>query len=574
VIYLFKSFQSGLRTIATRNYGIMNTPNPAPIDTPRPETMNHFVLRKPYLVFSLLILAVLIRFAGDITISAAGHDILDDDAYYYTVTASNFAATGQMTFDGHSVTNGYHPLWFWIQVLAYKLGMSRLSVTNQAVAVLCIQYVIFGCTLGAVMWWILRNRRRTSLAAAAMLGLIVLIYPKHTSIFLRGMETVLVLPFLILFLHVTWAARWKWAGAIGCVLVMSRLDTLVYVIAPVIVLTALLKRSSVRLFVKRAFQIGAPPLLVTMALMLTYRITFGHPLPIHGLCRSSFPAVNLQWHHLTEPVSFAFSSGALGLLASINLPTAIIILPVCGLLLCPKGRFSPSQRATALWLVVLGLVQLASFVFFQKWAKPISPWYLAPLIVFSAGAIAAAATHLTGRRAILWACLALAGLLVVLSGVREVRRISLQRLPSRLEHFVEAQGRDAVWAATDCGNISFRTGARFVNLDGLINGFAYQAALRDGKLKAYLEEADVRYLLVGVWQHGPQGGWFEPMYAHRSNRAAFDGDYETFDFYAYSYMYECYSDTLTLVHEQEIWRSSPGLDGTIPARTVVFDLAR
>jgi hypothetical protein len=555
-------------------FGHMNTPNPVPTDSRRHEGLNHFVLRNPHLVFSLLILAVLIRFVGDITISAAGHDILDDDAYYYTVTASNFAATGKMTFDGYSVTNGYHPLWFWIQVLTYKLGMSRLSVTNQAVVVLCMQYLIFGCTLGGTMWWILRNRARTSVVSAAMLGLIVLIYPKHTSIFLSGMETVLVLPLLILFLQFTWTARWKWAGVIGCVLVMSRLDTLVYVIAPVIVLTALLERSSVRLFVKRAFQVGGPPLLVTLALMLTYRITFGHPLPIHGVCRSSFPAVHLQWHHLTQPVSFAFSSGAPGLLASVNLPTALIALPVCGLLLFPKGTFSPPQRAAALWLVVLGMIQLASFILFQKWAKPISPWYLAPLIVFSAGAIAAAATHLAGRRAILWACLALAGLLVVLSGIREVRRTGLRRLPSRLEQFVETRGRGAVWAATDCGNISFRTGARFVNLDGLINGFDYQAALRDGRLKAYLEEADVRYLLVGVWQHGPRGGWFEPMYAHRSNKAAFDGTYATFDFYVYSYMYECYSDTLTLGHEQEVWRSPPGLDGTIPARTVVFDLAR
>jgi hypothetical protein len=542
--------------------------DPSSVDGP------HRLARQRYcLLISLLALAMLIRLAGDIHISSGGHSVLDDDAYYYMVTARNLAIAGKMTFDGHSITNGYHPLWFWIQALGYRLGMSRLSTTQQAIAVLGLQYVMFGVTLAAMMWWLWRNRAGGPAIPAAVLGLILIVYPKHVSAFLSGTETVLLLPLLILFLYYAWTARRIRAGLVGCLLVLSRLDTIVYVVVPVAILAALQERASLRRFMKSGVQVACPSLVVTLVLMIVYRVTFGYPVPVHGVCRSCFPAVHVQWHHLTWQAASAFRSGNLSLLASANPATSLVILPVCGLLLLRKGNLSPGCRAGALWLVVLGLVQLASFAFFQKWAKPISPWYLAPLVVFTCGAVAAAAMNMVGSRAILRICLVAAGLVVIASGVREGPRACLQCHPSRLEAFVKARSSDAVWAATDCGNICFRTGRRFVNLDGLINGFDYQAALRDGELKSYLRDAGVRYLLVGVWQRSPRVEWFEPMYAHRANRAAFDGDYDTLAFYVYSYMYGCWSDTLTLRYDQEVWRSAVGIDGTVPARTLVFDIA-
>jgi hypothetical protein len=38
-------------------------------------------------------------------------DIFDDDAYYYFKIARNIVETGRLTFDGKSITNGFHPLW-------------------------------------------------------------------------------------------------------------------------------------------------------------------------------------------------------------------------------------------------------------------------------------------------------------------------------------------------------------------------------------------------------------------------------------------------------------------------------
>jgi hypothetical protein len=38
-------------------------------------------------------------------------DFFDDDAYYYFRIARNVVNEGKLTFDGQSITNGFHPLW-------------------------------------------------------------------------------------------------------------------------------------------------------------------------------------------------------------------------------------------------------------------------------------------------------------------------------------------------------------------------------------------------------------------------------------------------------------------------------
>ncbi len=51
-----------------------------------------------------------------------------DDAYYYLGIARNIADGHGSTFDGLNPTNGYHPLWLAICVLAFKAGLDDLVV--------------------------------------------------------------------------------------------------------------------------------------------------------------------------------------------------------------------------------------------------------------------------------------------------------------------------------------------------------------------------------------------------------------------------------------------------------------
>ncbi len=525
------------------------------------------------LVMTLVIVAVVIRAGSDIRHTAHGIDTMNDDAYYYIVVARNLATTGEMTFDGISRTNGYHPLWFWLQVVMFRAGAAGLSIADQALAVVLLQWCVLGVAFSLFLGWVYRHRIELPVVAtASLLGVILLAYPKHLSPFTMGMESALFMPLLPLLLLLVQRSRWNWAGLVALLLVMSRLDTLVYVVFPITLYAAFKGRFSIGSVVKKGLAVGGPALVGVVVMMVSYHLIFGHPIPIHGVLRSTFPSINLQPNLFTQPIAFAKGVGNPGRLAMFHLPTALVILPLCGLALLKERHLRRPERNVALLVVLLGLIQLGGFLLFQEWVKPISGWYLAPLMIFSSGAVGAATANLLGNRLTLFLCLFLALVVTGLSGMREYRRRHVLVPHSKLHALVKSRPPEAIWAATDCGNIAFRTGAAFINLDGLINGFEYQDALKRLDLRGYLERAGADYLIVNVWETEPAIGKIEPMYTHKLDPALYRGEYDTYDFFVYTYMYHCYSDTIRLRRDQEVWRSGPERDGIISVRAVVFDL--
>ena len=49
---------------------------------------------------------------------AVAFSVIDDGMYYYRI-AQNFCTSGKVTFDGITITNGFHPLWFLIILPIY-----------------------------------------------------------------------------------------------------------------------------------------------------------------------------------------------------------------------------------------------------------------------------------------------------------------------------------------------------------------------------------------------------------------------------------------------------------------------
>src|SRR5439155_12360912 len=54
---------------------------------------------------------------------------------------------------------------------------------------------------------------------------------------------------------------------------------------------------------------------------------------------------------------------------------------------------------------------------------------------------------------------------------------------------------DAILANSDCGYIGLFSGRRVINLDGIINGYEYQSALRDGRFVEYLQRMGVTHFV-------------------------------------------------------------------------------
>ena len=56
-----------------------------------------------------------------------------DDSFYYGGIARELATTGSSSFDGLHPTNGYHPLWLWLQTpVAFNPRIPLISTHKSA----------------------------------------------------------------------------------------------------------------------------------------------------------------------------------------------------------------------------------------------------------------------------------------------------------------------------------------------------------------------------------------------------------------------------------------------------------
>lgn len=563
--------------------------------------------------------ALLAALAGGLVwrlVWAAREDIFTDDAYYYTVVARNLAETGRSTFDGASLTNGYHPLFLlvqWALAAVVGPGASPLAFYGVLVSVSALSVVVTAVLValrlpsgeGGVNASRLGPGRgedtpRSVLVVALALTLAVALWTPRLGMYMGGMEATLLLPLGVAMIWLLGRERYRGAGVVAGFLALARLDALVYVVIPLALWYAVRelregggsgRASGLRRAGATGLALAAPAATLVGVYMAVNQWRFGHPIPIHGTLKSTFPVPNVQWDQLLH--------GPLGpAQVLMSTPSATLLSALAALvLLGRRGRAPDHLRSLGLVLALVTGVQLASFVLFQRWVKPSPAWYLALPSLTATGALALGLAHRlgTGRfRAVvllLVAGIALWNARAAAGATRYALRTHgfatqvdpVLRFMESAAAGVEAgsgagAGRGAadspglVWASTDCGKMAFWSGQRVVNLDGLVNDRGYQEYLGRGELAAYLRERQVRYLVVAIL--GEPGATREPMYLHRVAPDVFDGTYHEYRFFVHSYLYGVPSDTLRIPRRAEVWRSEAGSDGGEPFRWVAFDLVR
>ncbi|MEO5617933.1 MAG: hypothetical protein ABIS67_09185 [Candidatus Eisenbacteria bacterium] len=513
--------------------------------------------------------------------ASRGTDFFSDDAYYYAVAARNFVDSGRLTFDGTTLTNGFHPLLLGLEIALYAvIGTSHGPAFDYLVLLAAVATIYVG-TLGAVLWKLVRMSRLTESSlplAVALIMFSVLLTPRFTAVYLNGMESVLELPLLAALAWAMLRSRWMLAGWCGAILALARLDTLPFIILPLTLLCAWNQARSGGSPVRVAVQLTAPALLSVGLLVLAYHGIFEHALPISGAIKSTFPLIHFQPGNL-----IGNSEERLGLRVS-------ILGAVLGILLLLRpGILGSTYRRTGLISGLLSLLQAVALVLFQRWSKATPSWYLGAMLPLGvlAGAIGMA-NRFKVRSLERLAMVAVLGAIALnvcwMAGVSgRLGTPTGPSLPTAKEHqgamldllrFVESRPPGQRWAATDCGKLAFWSRRTFVNLDGLVNDFGYQEHLRDQELTRYLGEHGVRYLVIGawdlpVWEPNTAG---EPIYHHRVAPQLFSGEYQAYDFYLYSYVFSKFSERIRIPRSAELWRSEATRDGRAMAKFVVFDL--
>lgn len=422
-----------------------------------------------------------------------------DDSYYYYNVARHIVAGDGVTFDGINTTNGFHPLWM-LMLLPVFAVISDPTVALRAAFVLVTVIAALGFVAAyrCIGHWANRS--------AAILGLLVMSAPFFLNPMINGLETGLLI--LAIFALIRADQRWSLLSArsspganalLGLLLALvflSRLDGVFIVLATfaAIVLTWLrqVDRPSATTLVRKLFVTGGVALVLVAPYLVWNILRFGHMVPISGALKSSFPDVSFSAHRLEH------LSTRLGLM-QIALSTIAIL--ICIVIPAAKTNTErPGRRVPAiLWaLYFAALAHLANSLLFMNWA--VHWWHYAsyaPMtIILVAMAFDRISTRLSLPAVVSACCVGLVGMGSTAALYWDARSRGDHHQPwIEAAYWANAHlPPEAVVGMTDCGLFGYFCDRPTVNLDGVINGYEYQAALRDGKLAEYLGQCKVTHI--------------------------------------------------------------------------------
>ncbi|MDW8103440.1 MAG: hypothetical protein RMK92_00370 [Armatimonadota bacterium] len=462
-----------------------------------------------------------------------------DDAFYYFKIARNFVQGYGFSFDTINPTNGFQPLWMYLLLLpAYFTREMDVEVFPR-VGIL-YQYVLL---LAATLLLYQALRKWCPLAILLLSSAIVILL--GLRVFVNGMETIVV--FLVFATNVWYLSRQEMGsltaghfavvGVLAALVFLSRLDSVFAMLIWMLLQAVLVKQnrlpwSYLLYMVVAAGALAAPYLLYNW-------VAFGDWMPISGRLKNSFPRIEqIDWGRVpTEH-----------LLALTALSTALWWL----------WRRTPQQRLLMLfllaWLLGSGVHALHT-ILFMKWA--VFKWHFSSYWMPLAVLLPLLLTQFQRTRwrrlayaagTILWLTLAVSLVLFVretvpTKGLPTWARATYQAARWTRQHTPP----HAVLAMKDAGRFGYYSDRRVINLDGLVNNMQLQEQIRAGKLRQYLQDRGVRFLV----QHAitPDSQMVEDAPAVTA------GIYRRTRIFYLSQLYNVYSEGIPLYRDDERFRT-------------------
>lgn len=321
--------------------------------------------------------------------------LLSDDLFYYLEVARNILETGVSTFDGTTVTNGYHPLWMVVILALAKLtgGMGpTFFVTLRALIVaLCFASGVLMSMAAAR----LIDDRRIRLAS------LIFFYYLACRLSFLGMEVAVTIPIicaLVLFSlrsdSPMSAKRWVFCGVIAGIATLSRIDAVLFA-APFLVFLFLARERRLAALNKLAVSLSVFFIpLVTYAVLNNH--CFGSWLPLSGVAKQ----LRTQTGPSESVLTWLFLPDSPGQLFQVFIPfllsTAGTVAAVLGWKQLGGHRILPQVWVCAFPAAYFGLLSI-------RYDWPLDPWYSYPLPIgglFGASFLARFTSHVARKPAI------------------------------------------------------------------------------------------------------------------------------------------------------------------------------
>ena len=301
--------------------------------------------------------------------------LLEDDYYYYSIVADKLITTGRLTYDGVTLTNGFHPLWFLV-ILVVRIVFGRFgpafyaALTVLFVASAALSYEFgrrFARSLGA------SRVLAPAIAAAYSIGV--------AKLACMGMEAAIAVPLLLLFLAEAAAdapltpRRAAKLGLLASLAILGRLD-IAFAVGLLIAGWLLFERPPVDRALRLLASFGAGGALLAVYCGANYA-SFGSIFPMSALAKQLIvrPGFSLFY------VRYAAFLTVFG-------PTIALVLPLGVVALFSVIRRDGRGRHPARFVggtmlfftaIYYALNALTGWVFFGWYAYPLAPATIAAL---------------------------------------------------------------------------------------------------------------------------------------------------------------------------------------------------
>jgi hypothetical protein len=433
-----------------------------------------------------------------------------DDALYYPTVARNIALGLGSTYDGITPTNGYHPLWCWIQVPIAATAGSLDPMTYLWWVKMAMVVVV---ALAVMVWAHLIRELSGSNWAAATFSLLLGGYWWSVHTLNSGMETPLVVALmgisLLLAHRLLGNGSTSTAVALGCAMAatfLARLDSIFFLGVLGCLLLVRLRRD-----VRIEFAWLTPLLLIPLPYLWWNVTAFGSVIPVSGIRKSvSRPTVGDQ-----VGIVARFVSEKLDNVSGVIHPTGVVVLALILVLglgsiwIIRRECQELATRLGVLWVLPVGAI--VHFLYVAVFMVEVNvAWYQYAeyLTVFLAASVvvAAAASWIRARdatRGFQWVpfSLALAATLAILGAFAPKAMPDVANVRSydaavwAREHLSDDHARFGMY---DPGVFQYVSGLPTIALNGLASTREVVSLVQEGKWSEIIRRYNVDYVVQFV----------------------------------------------------------------------------
>ena len=449
---------------------------------------------------------------------------LESDTYYYLDVARSSQHVPFFSFDGQHPTNGFHPLWQWVEYAGVKSGFLPAAdnwETLRHLYFLDLSLLTLG--VGVLAWFsAVRLQQRWLVFWMFCPGFLWFLL-SHGWYFsgwsnLNGMETgIEILAFSLTlmlfdrFLRDRSLRTLIAANVLAGLMVLARLDD-VFLLLPLTAFTLCAQALPLR----RKMLAAAPPFLMVVAYMVYNHFSVGKAMPISGSHKAAL--VGLDQLHLVSQLFIPVHSWQRRFpqyaYREIYFHLLQMVLPalVCGCYLAWKMARKQAVRSHLLMCVSVGVILKAAYNFVFVEILLQGHWYYGPSVLVASLIVAIGIDHMLSPErlaamfpkgvlpwagSIVVAVFAFSFLMQSFPPAAESSFFRVQTSGPELRSMIEGFG-DRRFVEFDDGEIGFASGVPSVSGFGLTGDVASVSAIEHGTFLPLMEQRGVTLIAAST----------------------------------------------------------------------------